>query len=406
MPKFTYIATSRSGQKSTGEVEAETRDEVANSLHQQGLVVVSIDENLALDLDSLMNIQIGGVPLAERVIFAKQLSTMIAAGLPLIQALNIMVQQTENKAMRENLLKVYKSVEAGTSLSDSFRREGKIFNELQVSLIEAGEKSGTLNEIMLRIAEELEKSKKLRSKIVGAMIYPVIIFFVMIIVFVLLIVFMVPSVKDLYADFGSDELPAVTQFLVTLGEAFTNPFFIAIAAILIVSVVGGLRYYYSTEKGRRGVDGFLLKFPVFGPLLQKIQLAQFTRLLALLLRSGVPIVDALNTVANAMGNSLFEDAVKRSALEVQKGSSLTIPLAESNIFPIILLKMISTGEETGKLDQIAYDMAIYYEEEVNELTSNLTRLMEPFILLIVGGMVAFIAVAIYLPLYSLGQLVE
>ncbi len=406
MPFYKYVATNKQGRKESGEMEAPSGSDVANILHDKGLVVVSIDEKLDLDLDSLLSIQIGGVPLAEKVIFVKQLATMLGAGLPLIQALNIMVQQTENKGMRTRLLAVYKSVESGNSLSESFKLEGTIFSDLQINLMQAGEKSGNLNEIMLKIAVDLEKSKNLKSKIIGALIYPIIILGVMIVVFILLIVFMVPSVRDLYADFGVDELPAVTQALVSLSDTLSNPVGIGITVLLIVAAIFGFRYYYSTQGGRRVIDKLILRAPVFGNLNTKIQLSQFTRLLALLLQSGVPIVESLTTISNSMGNSLFQDALIFSAEEVQKGSSLSVPLAKSEIFPVIILKMIATGEETGKLDKICEDMSNYYETEVDELTSNLTKLMEPFILLIVGVGVGFIAVAIYLPLYSLGQYVS
>lgn len=406
MPQFSYTATNKQGKKISGVQDAENRDQVANILHEQSLVIISIDEKIDVGLNQLLQMQIGGLPLSEKVIFVKQLSTMLTAGLPLLQALGTLVQQTENKGMRGRLLEVYKSVEAGSSLTDSFGKEGTIFSELHLSLIAAGEKSGTLNQIMNRIAIELEKAKNLRSKIIGALIYPVIIFLVMGIVFILLIVFMVPSVKDLYTDFGVDELPAITQFLVSLSEAITQPVGIIALLITVVSVVLGLRYYYSTPSGRKSIDGFYLKMPIFGDLNTKIQLAQFNRLLALLLESGVPIVESLKTIARSMGNKVFEDTINDAATEVLKGSALSVPLAKSKVFPLIMIKMISTGEETGKLDKISSDMSDYYETEVNDITANLTKLMEPLILLLVGVMVGFIAVAIYLPLYSLGQFVQ
>jgi len=277
---------------------------------------------------------------------------------------------------------------------------------LQVSLIVAGEKSGTLNEIMAQIAVDLEKSKALSSKITGAMIYPVIIFIVMGIVLLVMLLFMIPSVKNLYHDFGVNELPGPTQFLVNLSDAVSNPIGFITIVVLIVAVVFGFRYYYSTYQGRRNVDKLLLKLPVFGSLLTKIEVTQFTRLLSLLLKSGVPIVEALKVVANSLGNTSFKDLVLQSADEVTKGNSIAIPLAKGNVFPLVLLKMIATGEETGKLDKVTGDMALYYEAEVDEITSNLTKLMEPFILLTVGVLVGFMAVAIYLPLYSIGQYIK
>ena len=406
MSVFTYEATSKQGQKVTGTREAETRDDVANFLHDQGLVVITINENVGIDFKKLGSIQVGGIPLTERVIFVKQLSTMLSAGLPIIQALDILVQQTKNSSLKDKLARVYKSVEAGTSLAESFKKDKTIFNDLELSLLVAGEKSGTLNEIMAQIAIDMEKSKSLRGKIIGAMIYPIIILVVMAIVLVVMLVFMIPSVKGLYSDFGVSELPGVTQFLVNISEAVTNPFTAIIIVLVIVFTVLGVRYYYTTYQGRRAIDRLLLKIPIFGPLLNKVQITQFARLLSLLMKSGVPIVDAMRTVANALGNSIYKDLIQQAADEVLKGNPMAIPLAKDDVIPLVMLKMVATGEETGKLDKVLSDMAAYYEAEVDETTSNLTKLMEPFILLTVGVLVGFMAIAIYLPLYSIGQYIQ
>jgi len=228
----------------------------------------------------------------------------------------------------------------------------------------------------------------------------------MAIVLVVMLVFMIPSVKGLYSDFGVSELPGVTQFLVNISEAVTNPFTAIIIVLVIVFTVLGVRYYYTTYQGRRAIDRLLLKIPIFGPLLNKVQITQFARLLSLLMKSGVPIVDAMRTVANALGNSIYKDLIQQAADEVLKGNPMAIPLAKDDVIPLVMLKMVATGEETGKLDKVLSDMAAYYEAEVDETTSNLTKLMEPFILLTVGVLVGFMAIAIYLPLYSIGQYIQ
>jgi type IV pilus assembly protein PilC len=406
MAQFAYQATTKQGQLISGTHEAETQDEVATFLHDQGLVVISIEEDLGFNWNKLKSIQIGGVPLNDRVIFAKQLSTMISAGLPIIQALDILVQQTENASLKEKLQRVYNSVEAGSSLAEAFSKDKTIFNDLQISLIIAGETSGTLNEVMLQIADDMEKSKQLRGKIIGAMIYPALLFGVMAVVLVVMLVFMIPSVKDLYTNFGATELPFATQLLVDLSGTITKPLVAIVLVLTIVFWVVGIRYYYSTPSGRRVLDRLLLKVPIFGNLTAKIQLAQFCRLLSLLLKNGVSIVDALKIVANALSNQIYKDIIYQAVGEVTKGNSLSIPLAKDKVFPVLMLKMIATGEETGNLDKVTGDMAEFYESDVNEITGNLTKLMEPFILLVVGGLVGFMAVAIYLPLYSLGQYVK
>ncbi len=403
MTKFTYEAATKKGKRVKGTREAKSRDEVARSLHSQELVVISISESIGIDFSKLGSVQIGGVPLKEKVIFSKQLSTMLAAGLPLIQALDILVKQTENQSLQLKLQNIYNDVEAGTSLSEAFMKESSIFNEIQINLLVAGEQSGKLNEVMAQIAEDMEKSQQLRSKILGAMIYPVIIFVVMIVVLAVMLVFMIPSVKDLYSEFGVDELPGITQALVNVSDAVTQP--AGIVIILSLSIFGflGFRYYYSTEAGRRVIDKVLLRVPIFGSLNRKIQLSQFNRLFSMLLRSGVPIVNSLQIVAKAMGNKTFEDIIIEASKEVIKGNSITIPLAKDEVFPLIMLKMLATGEETGKMDQVTYDMGKFYEAEVEEITNNLTKLMEPIILLTVGLLVGFMAVSIYLPLYQIGQ---
>lgn len=406
MAEYNYTAITKSGQRVQGLREAETREDVANFLHQQGLVVVSIDERLGAAFKRLGSIQIGGVPLKERLIFVKQLSTMLGAGLPIIQALDILVQQTENPQLKEKLSHVYRSVEAGSSLSEAFRKEKSMFTEIQISLLVAGERSGALNEVMAQIAIDLEKSKSLRSKLIGSLIYPAVLMVVMLAVLIMMIVFMIPTVKSLYEEFGTTELPPITSILISISEFLTDPLKLIIIIILVISIVLSVRYAYSTPGGKRTIDGFLLKVPVFGQIIEKSELTQFCRLVAMLLHNGVSIIEALKVIANSMSNELFKSAVLEAREEVIKGNSLSLPLAKSKVFPLVLVKMLATGEETGKLDKVTADMGEYYETELNELTANLTKLLEPFILLGVGGVVGFMAVAVYLPLYQLGEYIK
>jgi type IV pilus assembly protein PilC len=405
MANYKYVAYSPKGKKTEGVYEAETREQVADYLHEQGLTVVSITEDIMTDLQRLANIQIGGLPIKEKVIFAKQLSLMLASGVPVVQALRILADQQKNISIKDKLRDIYTQVESGNKLSDAFTGS-TFFNEVQLNLIAAGEKSGNLNIMLEQVADDLEKSKNLRGKIQGAMIYPVIIFIVLILVMVVVLVFMVPSVKDLYSDLGGGELPGVTQLLVNISGFFTNPFGIVTTLLVTLFSVIGFRYYYSTKGGRNMIDKMLLKMPIFGSLLVKIQLTQFCRLLSMLMKSGVPIIEAMNVVAKALGNATFRNVVENAAIEVTKGTPISVPLASGKVFPEILLKIIATGEDTGNLDQVLADMGKYYANEVDEITSNLTKLMEPIILLIVGGMVGFIAIAVYLPIYSIGQFIN
>lgn len=400
---FRYVATDPTGRRVEGKREASSRDDVASFLQEKNMVVISIEDTLGLDWEQLASFQIGGVPLAERVVFVKQLATMLSTGLPLIQALNILVEQTENISLKNKLQRVYQDVASGIPLSEAFRKEDTVFNQVQINLIVAGEKSGNLNEMMEKIAIDLEKSKDLRSRIVGALIYPAILMIVLVVVVAVMLIFMIPSVESLYKDFGAEDLPFVTQILVDLSNFITSP----AGAIGVIGSVFFLyfsfRYLYSTPRGRRQIDKFLLQIPVFGSLQTKVNLAQFNRLLSLLLQSGVSIVEALQIVANAVGNTAFSDLLRDAAVQVSKGNSLTLPLSKGDVFPLMMLKMLATGEETGNLDRVTQDMGDYYDKEVDEITKNLTKLMEPLIMVLVGGVVAFLAVAIYLPIYQLGQ---
>lgn len=403
MAAFKYKAVGPDGKRVEGTREAENRDEVALYLHQQGLITISIQDQISFNFNKILKTQIGGVPLKERIIFVKQLSTMLSAGLPILQALQILVQQTRNESLKEKLSNVYKNIQSGGTLSSAFAKDRSMFNEVQLNLIIAGEKSGNLNEILLKIAVDLEKSNKLRGKIVGAMIYPAVILVVMVVVVAAMLIFMIPAVEDLYKSFGQEDLPGVTGILVGLSHLATNPVFLISFTLIVVSLILGVRYYYSTFSGRRRIDRLILKVPVFGNVLTNMQLAQFSRVTSLLLSNGVPIVETLKIVANSMSNSVYQDVIMHTMEEVTKGSNIAIPISSGDVFPIVMQKMIATGEQTGQLDKVMGDMGTYYENEVDDATENLTKLLEPFMLLIVGGLVGFIAVAIYLPLYSLGQ---
>ncbi len=409
MSKFNYTAITTTGQRLTGSREGDAKEEVVNFLISKGMTVVDVEEDLTGSVKKFFSMDIGGVPLSERLVLVKQLSTMIGAGVPIIQAIDILVQQTEKSGLKEKLQSVYRSIEAGTALSEAFAKEKGIFSEVQINLLAAGEKSGNLNEMLLQVGNDLEKSKDLRGKLTGAMIYPAIIFVVMIAIMLLMVVFMVPQVKELYKSLGQDELPFVTQILVDISSFFTNILSLLITAVFIVTIAISYRYYSSTEGGKRVIGKLTLKIPIFGRLIQKIETVQFCRLTAMLIQSGIPIIETLGIVSKAMGNPIFAEIINFGKEEVTKGSTLAVAIAKFNqdqIFPIILIKIISTGEETGKLDKVLEDMSKFYESEVEQITSNLTKLMEPFILVLVGGMVGFLAVAIYLPLYQVGQYIK
>lgn len=405
MAVFTYTATKATGEQVTGERQAQTREDVASFLHEQGLIIISINQKIGLNLGNLNDIQIGGIPLNEKVVFARQLATMLSAGLPVASSLEILVEQTKYTGLKKQLTQVYKDIQSGLPLATSFGRNKAIFDDLQLSLVDAGEKSGNLVEIIQQIAEDLQKTAQINGKIRGAMIYPAVIFLAIIIVVLVLVVFMIPAVEDLYADLGGGDLPAITQALVTISNFFSDPLGLLITFVTVTSTILGFRAYYKTDSGRKFIDKLLLQVPVFGDLQAKSQVLQMVRLLQMLIKSGVPIIDALTATGKALKNIHFKLALFYAAQEVSKGQQIAGPLGRNKVVPLIVLKMISTGEQTGALDKILGDLARFYEDQVEEITSNLTKLMEPLILLIVGGLVALLAVAVYLPIYNVANIV-
>lgn len=408
MARFNYTVIDSTGNKITKKIESDSKDKLVSFLNSQGYTIISIHEEFFIDWKRITSSEIGGFPLKDRVLLFKQLSTMISAGVPIIQAIKILIDQAQKLGIKEKLEEIYKQIESGNSLAESLRKSKGLLSEVQINLIDAGEKSGNLTEMLLKVTEDLEKSKKLRGKITGALIYPAIIFIVLIVVMVVMIVFMVPQIKELYASFGSSDLPFITSLLVSFGESITNPLTAVLLVLCMPLILVLYRIYISNIERKTNVDSIKLKVPIFGKLIQKIYLAEFCRVTAMLISSGVSIVDAIGTVSSTVPNQVIKNVFKKSQDDILKGSSFAVSLAKNNtkeVIPEILIKIIATGEESGKIDQVLQDMSKFYEDEVDQISSNLTKLLEPFILVIVGGFVAFLAVAIYLPIYQVGNLV-
>jgi len=400
MKKFRYSARDSVGKEISGKIEARDIDAVTEILHDKGLIVVYIKDEFSIDLEELSQINIGGVPMKEKVVFMRQMATMVSAGLPLTRALEIMEQQVENPAFRKVITQVKASVESGTTLSDSFRQAGEVFDDITLNLIEAGESSGNLDVILTKLATELEESKKLNDKLRGALIYPIIILVVIVAVVALLMFVLVPSMAEIYSEFGAD-LPWVTTFLINLSN-FTLAYWWAILLILAILIFGG-KAYFDTPVGRRNKDKVMLKLPIVGNIVTKMQLAQFTRILALLLSSGLSIIRALELTAQSLSNQMFKEVVLESRNDVEKGGSLAIPVARSEYFPLIVSSMIAVGEETGELDNVLNKVAEYYKDEVDVATSNMSTTLEPVFLIVMGLVIAFIALAVYMPMFQLSD---
>lgn len=400
MGKFKYFARDKNGREVKGDIEARDPEAVSDILHDQGLIIVSIKEASFLDPSRFAEINIGGVPMKEKVVFMRQMATMISSGLPLNRALEIMVEQSANPMFKKVLVNVSTAVQSGKSLSVSFREQEDVFDNITLNLIEAGEESGNLEVILGKLATELEEKDSLNRKIKSAMIYPVIILIVILGVVLMMMFVLVPSMSDIYKDFGAD-LPIITKMIMAMSDFALNYWWAVIIIFLVLFL--GFRFYKSTEKGKKTIDKIILKIPIIGKLVSKTQIAQFTRILALLLGSGLSIVKALELTGQSLGNTVFKDVVMDARDEVEKGGPLALPIARSTNFPLLVSSMISVGEETGEIDAVLDKVSEYYKEEVDTATSNLSSVLEPVLLIIMGVAVGFIALGVYMPMFGLSQ---
>ena len=400
MGKFKYSARDKEGKVIEGEIEAKDVQSVADMLHDKGLVVVSVKEGLGIDWQRLSEINIGGVPMKDKVVFMRQMATMVGAGLPLTRSLEIMVQQAENPLFKRVLSNVLSSIQSGKTLADSFREEEDVFDDITINLIEAGEESGNLEIILEKLAVELEEKDALSSKVKSAMIYPAIILVVIMGVLLLMMFVLVPAMAEIYKDFEAD-LPFITTLLMDMSSFFIT-YWWAILIVLLVLVIGG-KYYLDTPKGKRNFDKIILKVPVVGNIVTKMQISQFTRILSLLLGSGLSIIKAIELTAQSLGNQMFKDTLLEAKDEVEKGGPLAIPIARSEYYPLLVSSMIAVGEETGNIDVVLEKVSEYYKEEVNTATENLSTVLEPLFLVIMGAAIGFIALAVYMPMFQLSS---
>ncbi|HBT97826.1 MAG TPA: pilus assembly protein PilC [Desulfobulbaceae bacterium] len=336
------------------------------------------------------------------VIFTRQLSTMIDAGLPLVQALEILEKQQTNLTFRKILNTVRTDIEAGSTLADSMRKNPKVFDNLFTNMIEAGETGGILDIILSRLAVFMEKAMALSKKIKGAMMYPAICLSLSIVILAAILIFVIPVFSEMFASFGQ-ALPLPTQLVIDMSD-FVKAHFIYIAIALTV-LVYVFRKFYGTEKGRLSVDGVLLSFPLIGELLRKVAVSKFTRTLGTMLHSGVPILEALQIVARTANNKVIERAVYRVADSIAEGRPIAEPLEESGVFPNMVVQMISVGESVGALDTMLDKIADFYDEEVDQAVANITSAIEPLMMVVLGGLIGGVVIAMYLPVFQIASFV-
>lgn len=405
MKTFSYEIIDRNNKKQIGKIEAKDKFEVIRSFQSQGNIVIHVEEYFNFSLSKILEIEFGGINQNEKLLFLKQLSTMMLAGLPISEALSTLAMQTKDRALKKQLEKVTSEVQTGTSLFDAFSKTKGIFSSVQMNLLDAGEKSGNLVDIIQKITSDLARSKNFTSKVQGALIYPVIILFTALIVMYVLMVYMMPAIADLFKRLNAeDKTPFVTKLLIDFANAI-NPsnfgFYLILTGIL--SVVIGFYFYRRSTSGRLVTDGIFMKIPVFGELSSKLDISQFCRILSLLISSGINISEAIQITSGAVSNKVYQNAILNIIPDIEKGGTIAVAMNKYKVFPPVLVRMVATGEQSGKLEQVLSDMATFYEDDVENMSSNLTKLLEPLILLIVGGFVALLAIAVYLPIYQISQ---
>jgi type IV pilus assembly protein PilC len=396
---FMWEGRTRGGVVHKGEIEADTRETAIATLRQQHIVVTTIKSKpRALTLPGF------GRKVSEKdlVLFTRQFSTMIDAGLPLVQCLDILSKQTENKTFAKTIVEIKKEVEGGATFADALRKYPKIFDDLYVNLVAAGEIGGVLDTTFARLAGYIEKARSLKGKVKSAMVYPAAIVFVAVSVIIFLMIFVIPVFAQMFLDFGGT-LPWPTQFVIGLSNFVKNYILLSIPVFIVAVFV--FKQYYRTESGKRLVHRTLLKTPIFGPLLQKAAIARFSRTLSTLMGSGVPIIDSLDITARTAGNKVLEDAVLASIGSIKEGQTLATPLAKHRVFPPMVVQMVEIGDVTGELDSMLSKVADFYEEEVDRAVEALTALLEPMMMVFLGTVLGFIIVAMYLPIFKMASLV-
>ncbi|MGH7227573.1 MAG: type II secretion system F family protein [Nitrospiraceae bacterium] len=403
MATFAYTGRNRQGMVKKGEVGAKTRDEAMEQLRKQNIVVMSLDERAAKEGGGWTFELGGGVTDKDLVVFTRQFATMINAGLPLIQALEILSSQSENKQLRKAVGEVRTQVEGGATFADALKKHPKVFDDLYVNMVHAGEVGGLLDTILGRLSKHIEKAMKLKAQIKSAMVYPAAIMSVAVIVITVLMVWVIPIFAKMFAEMsgGKMGLPGPTQVVIDVSN-FVQSYIIHLAIGAVVAG-WGIKKYYATPKGRLAMDRMFLKLPIVGDLIRKTAVAKFTRTLGTLITSGVPILDGLSITAKTAGNKVIEEAIMGARLSISGGKTIAEPLSKGDVFPKMVTHMISVGETTGALDAMLGKIADFYEDEVDQAVAALTSLLEPMMMVFLGTVVGFIVVAMYLPIFQMAS---
>jgi len=403
MSTFVYKVRDRSGKIFTGNMEGDNRSSVVSRLREMDYFITSVSEKRGNILLSKQINLFQSIKLRDLTLFYRQFATMVNAGLTLVNSLDILIEQVENKALSNNIKVVKSDVEAGSTLADAMAKFPQVFSELYISMVRAGEIGGVLDDILLKIADLMEKDYALRQKIKSAMSYPSFVAGAAVLMTIFMLTFILPQFVGVFAQFGG-KLPALTQFFVTLTYLFNRYWYIFFA--VFAALVAAFLAYIKTPNGKLNFDKFKLNAPIFGEINRKGAIARFTRILGTLIKSGVPILEALQVSSNAIGNLVISAAVLGAKTKIKEGQSISGPLAASGVFPAMVTQMIMVGEESGELEEMLVNVAKFYDQEVDRTVDNLTSIIEPLMMVFIGLTIGTMIIAMYLPIFHMVNLIQ
>ena len=400
MPTFIAEVRDTRGNAKKEKIEANSPEQARTILQNRYASVGAVKKSFSLDIDfSELSAAFSKLTIKDKAVFSRQFAAMVNAGVAMVRCLGVLSEQCPNPKLKKALLAISGEVQQGTSLSDSMRKHPDCFDTLYVSMVQAGEVGGVLDEVLNRLAKVLEDMARLKNQVKSAMAYPVTVGVLAIIIFLGMTIFLIPIFEGIFKDLDV-ELPALTQFMVNISNLLRS-WKVIIPIAIIIAVVWAFRLYYKTTVGRLQIDGFLLKMPLFGDLNQKVAVARFCRIFGTLTRSGVPILSSLDIVRDISGNQVIANAIESAKLEIQQGGMISLAFQKEQVFPLLAIQMISIGEETGELDSMMMKVAEFYEDEVEQAVKALTSLIEPIMMVLLAVMVAVILLSMYLPLFKL-----
>ena len=401
MPTFAYVVKDKAGKTRSGTLETESRNNLIEQLWKQEFVIISIDER-SQGRSAVLKIGQPGIKAYQLVVFSRQLATMVDSGIAISPALDVLADQMEDRHFKQTLRKMRDDIEAGASLSEAMSRHPKAFSDFFVNMVRAGESSGRLDELLERVAVYVEKVNTLQNKVRASLFYPAFVSVLAFAITTFLIVVIVPKFKEIFTALGG-ELPLSTRLLLGLSEFMGT--YLVFEVIGLIALVAAFRVYISTPNGRFWFDRSSLRVPIIGKLLQKVVIARFSRTLATLVKSGVPILSSLEIVAKTAGNKVVERAVMAARSSIKEGENIADPLVQSKVFPVMVTRMIAVGEKTGELEKMLSKIADFYENEVDTAVTALTSLIEPLVIAVLGVVIGSIVVALFLPIFKISTLV-